>query len=132
MGNKLLCAADAKMDDGYLDVSVYDGMGKVALAEHFLAAAGGEASAVPTYRARGIRIVADTALPSSSDMNILATRHVVEITVVPHTVRVSVGNGVGLTTPVAAAPDAPPFAPDPPFVAPVSEPAAPAQPSLEG
>ncbi len=122
MGNKLLAAPGARMDDGFLDVAVYDGMGNVALAEHFLAAAAGRADAVPCYQARSIRITAEEALPSSADMNVNPVRHVIEVAVVPRAVEVIVGNGIGLTTPVLAAPAAPPFAPDPRVVTPASAP----------
>lgn len=109
MGNKLLCAPDARMDDGYLDVSVYDGMGEVALAAHFLATADGHADPIPTHRARSVRITAEAAMPSSADMNVAPERHVVEIAVVPGAIEAIVGNGIGLTVPVVAAPTASPF-----------------------
>ena len=77
---------------------------------------------MPCYQARSIRITAEEALPSSADMNVNPVRHVIEVAVVPRAVEVIVGNGIGLTTPVLAAPAAPPFAPDPRVVTPASAP----------
>ena len=38
MGNNMLAAPGAKMDDGFLDVQIYDRMGDAALVKHFLGA----------------------------------------------------------------------------------------------
>jgi len=51
---------------------------------------------------------------ANSDMVITPQRHVIEIEVVPRAVPMVVGNGIALTLPVESAPNAPPFAPDPP------------------
>lgn len=121
MGNKLLCAPDAKMDDGLLDVSVYEGMGKAALAEHFLAVAAGTATPVPTWRARSIRISAPEALPANADMNVAPARRQVEIEVITRALPMIVGDGIALSHRMPAVPPAPPFAPDPPLVSRATE-----------
>jgi diacylglycerol kinase (ATP) len=114
MGNNMLAAPGAKMDDGYLDVQVYDGMGDTALVRHFMAASSGSPDDLKTYRARCVRITADEPLPTNSDMNIIPQRHVVEIEVVPKALSMIVGNGIGLSVPVESAPNAPTFAVNPP------------------
>lgn len=113
IANNLLAAPDAKMDDGFLDVALYDDMGNAALVKHFIAAASGSPEEIKTYRARRVRISAEEPLPVNSDMNITPARHVIEIEIVPKALTMIVGNGIGLTLPVESAPDAPTFAVDP-------------------
>ena len=114
MVNNLLVAPDAKMDDGLLDVAVYDGLGNAALAEHFVASSKGARHNLHIYRARRVRITADHPLSSNSDKDVVAAeRRVVEIEIVPKALSVIVGNGIGLTVPVDAAPAAPPLHGDP-------------------
>jgi len=114
MGNNMLAAPEAKMDDGLLDVQVYDRMGDVALMRHFMSASAGSPDHLKTYRARRVRITADEPVLTNSDMNITPQRHVVEIEIVPKALSVIVGNGIGLSVPVESAPDAPTFAVGPP------------------
>ena len=114
MGNNMLAAPGAKMDDGLLDVQVYDGMGDTALVGHFMAASSGSPDALKTYRARRIRITADEPVLANADMNIAPQRHVIEIEVVPKALSMIVGNGIALSVPVGSAPDAPTFAASPP------------------
>jgi diacylglycerol kinase family enzyme len=114
MGNNMLAAPGAKMDDGLLDVQIYDGMGNAALVGHFMAASSGSPDALKTYRARRVRITADEPVLTNSDMNITAQRHVIEIEVVPKAISMIVGNGIGLSVPVESAPNAPTFAVGPP------------------
>ena len=114
MGNNMLTAPEAKMDDGYLDVSVYDGMGDAALVKHFLAASSNTPDDLRVYRARRVCITTEAAVLANSDMKIAPERSVVEIEVVPAAISVIVGNGIGLTIPVESAPSAPTFAHDPP------------------
>jgi diacylglycerol kinase (ATP) len=114
MGNNMLAAPGAKMDDGLLDVQIYNGMGDTALMRHFLAASSGSPDDLKTYRARHVRITADESVATNSDMNIVGRRHVVEIEVVPRALSMIVGNGIGLSVPVESAPDAPTFADNPP------------------
>ena len=110
MANNMLAAPGAKMDDGYLDVSVYDGMGDAALVKHFLAAAANTPDDLKVYRARRVTITTEEAVLTNSDMNIAPERNVIEIEVVPAALSMIVGNGIGLTLPVESAPSAPTFA----------------------
>jgi YegS/Rv2252/BmrU family lipid kinase len=113
MGRNLLVAPEAKMDDGYLDVAVYDGMGEIALVNHLKCAANGRPEKLQMYRARKVSIAADNALPANVDKVVLPQRRILEIEVIPRAVSVIVGNGIGLSVPVEAAPEAPTFAETP-------------------
>ena len=113
MGNNMLAAPGAKMDDGLLDVHIYDGMGDTALIRHFMAASSGTPDELKVYRVRRVRISADELVLSNSDMSITRPQHVVEIEVVPGALSMIVGNGIALTLPVESAPSAPTFAADP-------------------
>ncbi len=114
MGSKMLAVPGAKMDDGLLDVQIYDGMGDLALMKHFAAASAGSPDTLKTYRVRRVRITAEEPVLTNSDMNITPEQHVVEMEVVPKALLVIVGNGIGLSAPVESAPSAPTFAADPP------------------
>ncbi len=113
LGNNILAAPEAKMDDGFLDVSVYDGMGDSALIGHFLSASAHKPDVMKTYRARHVRITSDDGTFDSSVPVVEAKERVVEIDVLPSALAMIVGNGIGLTLPVASAPGAPAFAPAP-------------------
>lgn len=130
MGNQMLAVPGAKMDDGLLDVQVYDGMGDAALVKHFKAAASGSPKELKTYQVRRVRITSNEPVLTNSDMNITPEQHVIEMEVVPGALSVIVGNGIALSVPVESAPDAPPFADDPPVTTADSE-AAPVEPALE-
>jgi diacylglycerol kinase (ATP) len=114
MGSKMLAVPGAKMDDGLLDVQIYDGMGHAALVKHFMAASSGSPNALKTYQVRRVRITAEEPVLTNSDMNIAREQHVIEMEVVPKALSVIVGNGIGLSVPVESAPSAPTFAEDPP------------------
>jgi diacylglycerol kinase (ATP) len=114
MGNNLLVAPGAKMDDGLLDVQIFDGMGDATLLKHFLAAASGSPEPLKTYRARHVRITSDDPVLANSGIDVSQERHVIEIEIVAKALSMIVGNGIGLTVPVEAAPPAPTFAPAPP------------------
>jgi diacylglycerol kinase (ATP) len=114
MGDNMLAAPGAKMDDGLLDVQIYDGMGDAELVKHFMAASSGSPDALKTYRARRVRITAEEPVLANSDMNIARERHVIEIEIVPKALSMIVGNGIGLSVPVESAPHAPTFALNPP------------------
>jgi diacylglycerol kinase (ATP) len=114
MGQNMLAAPGAKMDDGLLDVHVYDGMDEAALMKHFMAASSGSPDDLKVYRVRHVRMTAEQPVMGNSDMNLTPERHVIEIEVVPRAVSMVVGNGIALTLPVESAPNAPTFAPDPP------------------
>ncbi len=103
-GNNMLVAPGAKMDDGLLDVVVYDGMGDAALMKHFVAAGNHGAERLPTHRARTIRITTQEPLPINSDTEVMAKRRSLRIDVVPGSLTVIAGNGIGLTVPVEATP----------------------------
>ena len=115
MGNKMLAVPGGKMDDGLLDVQVYDGMDMAALAKHFKAASSDSPDDLKTYRASKVRIKSAEPIPANADMNIAPAENVIEMEVIPKALSVIVGNGIALTTPVESAPDAPPFAEDPPI-----------------
>lgn len=115
MGNKMLAVPGGKMDDGLLDVQIYDGMNDASLVKHFMAASSGSPDELKTYRVRKVRITADEAVMTNSDMNITPKRHVIEMEVIPGALSMIVGNGIGLSVPVESAPSAPTFADDPPL-----------------
>jgi diacylglycerol kinase (ATP) len=114
MGNNMLAAPGAKMDDGLLDVQIYDGMGNPALVKHFMAASSGSPEDLKTYRARRVRITTEEPILTNSDMDITPQRRMIEIEVVPRALSMIVGNGIGLSVPVESAPNAPTFAANPP------------------
>ena len=128
MGNKMLAVPGGKMDDGLLDVQVYDGMDMAALAKHFKAASSDSPEDLKTYRASKVRIKSAEPIPANADMNIAPAENVIEMEVIPKALSVIVGNGIALTTPVESAPDAPTFAEDPPIT--VEEPKPPKEPVL--
>lgn len=116
IGKHLLGAPGAKMDDGWLDVSVYDGMGDADLIRHFMAAGSHTPDDLKIYRARHVRITSDEPMLTNTETKDAKALHVVEIEVVPKALSMIVGNGIALTIPVEAAPNAPTFANDPPPV----------------
>jgi diacylglycerol kinase (ATP) len=107
MGNNMLAAPEAKMDDGYLDVSIYDGMGDAALVSHFLAASAHTRDELKVYRARRVRITTEDAVPAGSETSIAPEHHAVEIEIVPAALSMIVGDGIGLTIHVGSTPSAP-------------------------
>lgn len=115
MGSKMLAVPGAKMDDGLLDVQVYDGMGDAALVKHFMAASSGTPNDLKTYRVRRVRITTGEKVLTNSDMNIAPEASVIEMEVIPNALLVIVGNGIGVSVPVESAPSAPTFADDPPL-----------------
>ena len=104
MGNNLLVAPDAKMDDGWLDITIYDGMGNAALIQHFMSAAGSKSVPLKTYRARHVRITSEEPVLANSDKDMAGQQRVVEIEIVPRALSVIVGNGIGLSLPMESAP----------------------------
>jgi diacylglycerol kinase (ATP) len=112
MGDNLLISPDAKMDDGLLDVRVYDGMSSLALAKHCLASSKGSAETIKTYRGRRVRITTEEPVLTNSDKDVTRQARVVEIEIVPGALSMIVGNGIALTVPVGSAPDAHPLACD--------------------
>lgn len=117
-GNNMLVAPEAKIDDGLLDVVVYEGMELVDLTRYFYGiSSGGRVNDVriQVRRARRLWVMADTPLPVNADLDVLAAQQRWEIQVVPRALSVIVGNGIALTLPVTAAPVTPPVA-GPPLV----------------
>ena len=114
MGNNMLAAPGAKMDDGFLDVQTYDRMGDAALVKHFLGAVSESPKPLKTYRARHVRITSEEPVLANFGTDLTRPRHVIEIEVVPKALSIIVGNGIGLSVPVESAPQAPTFAVKPP------------------
>jgi len=117
VGSNLLAAPGAKMDDGLLDVTVYDRMGEKELMAHFIAASNHKPHDIEVHRARRVRIVTNAAMLAHSDMDVAPERNVIEIEVMPAALSMIVGNGIALTMPVESAPAAAPFAPAAPIEA---------------
>jgi YegS/Rv2252/BmrU family lipid kinase len=107
MGKNMMVAPGAKMDDGMLDVVLYDGMGEAALVKHFMAAANGSPDELPVYRARRVRITTDQPVHSHADKDLHAKHRVVEMEILPRSLTVVAGNGIGLSMPVESAPSVP-------------------------
>lgn len=81
MGKNIMVAPDAKMDDGLLDVAIYDGMTKTELLQHFLAASNGTRVDNPKIRydrARKIRISTNQELDANSDKDLIDGDHILE------------------------------------------------------
>lgn len=114
MGNNMLAVPGGKMDDGLLDVQLYDGMDMAALIKHFKAASSGAPDDLKTYRVSKLRITAEEPMPVNADVDPVPDRRVIEMEVIPQALSMIVGNGIALTVPVESAPEAPPFAEDPP------------------
>lgn len=109
MGLNFLIAPDAKVDDGLLDVAVYDGMGKTELIEYFMAMKGGKRADNPQvrfYRSRHVRIRSATPFEVDADKNPLPDQRVLEIEVIPQALTMVVGKGIALSVPVETAPAA--------------------------
>lgn len=112
MARNVLIAPNAKMDDGYLDVAIYDGMTKTDLLEYFVRVSNGqkvEHPKVKTYCARSVRISANQELPANSDKDLLPGKRVLEIKIIPKALSIIVGKGIGLTIPVETVPAVPPL-----------------------
>jgi diacylglycerol kinase family enzyme len=99
-----MLAPGAKMDDGLLDVVVYDGMSDVQLMKHFIAASKERAESLPIHRARVVRITAEQLDTANADSEVIYKKHTIQIEVVPGALTVIAGNGIGLTFPVEATP----------------------------
>ncbi|MCX6047578.1 MAG: YegS/Rv2252/BmrU family lipid kinase [Chloroflexi bacterium] len=111
-GNHMLAAPGAKMDDGLLDLALYDGMSKPELEAYFLNISNGkrvESPGIRYYQVRKVRITADKALAANADGTVLPEQPAWEFEMIPHAIRVIVGNGIALTLPVEAAPPPPPL-----------------------
>lgn len=114
LGNNLLATPDAKMDDGLLDVRVYDGMGQADLVKLFADASSGHPIEHKTYRASRVRISSEEPVEVNTDMVIARPRRVIEIEILPAVLSMIVGNGMALSVPVESAPQATAIGPAPP------------------
>jgi diacylglycerol kinase (ATP) len=127
IGLNMLIAPEAKMDDGLLDVGVYDDMATTELAKYFIATTNGRRAHdahVRFYRARRVVIRAAERLPVVSDAEELEDRQELEIEVLPRALKAIVGNGIALSLPVEAVPAVPPLAGPEPAAAGKDEPSA--------
>lgn len=111
-GMNFLIAPDAKMDDGWLDVAIYDEMGKVDLLAYLLAARNGHRAdhqKIKRYKSRHVHIQPQAPEPVVSDKDSLPELEDLEIEILSQALRVIVGKGIGLSFPVDAAPSVPPL-----------------------
>jgi hypothetical protein len=112
IGLNQMIAPDAKMDDGQLDIAVYDGMTTTELAGYFLSTTNGRRSTdgqVRFYRAQRVVIRSGEPLAVVSDTDSLPDRQELEIEVMPRALTAIVGNGMALTLPVESVPAVPPL-----------------------
>ena len=107
-----LIAPDAKLDDGLLDLAVYDGLGSAELAQYLLATANGQRVTNPNvrfYRARRAHVSTRQAMPATSDKAELPAQEELIFEVVPRAINVIAGKGFGLAWPVDAVHSVPPL-----------------------
>ena len=107
-----LIAPDAKMDDGLLDLAVYDGLSDLDLAEYFLKTANGQRVSNPNvrfYRTRRVQIRSHEEMPATSDKDELPSQQVLDFELIPRAISVIVGHGSGLIWPVDAVTSVPPL-----------------------
>ncbi len=112
MGRNIMIAPEAKMDDGYLDVAVFNEMTKTELLQYFVAASNGSRAENPKiqyYRAQRVRIHSNQDLEVNSDKDLIQAKRVLEIGIVPHALSMIVGKGFALSLPVEAVPTVPPL-----------------------
>jgi diacylglycerol kinase (ATP) len=112
MGRNFLLAPSAKMDDGLLDIAVFDGMGKTELLSHFVAIGDGKRADDPRiefYQSRSVKIRSSIAEPLGEDQDALKDEKVVEIEVLPQALTIIVGMGSGLEFPIEAVQSVPPL-----------------------
>jgi diacylglycerol kinase (ATP) len=100
MGNNLLVAPDAKMDDGWFDITIYDGIGEGALIQRFVTGVEGGSGQPKTYRARHVRILSEESVVGNAGMTVAGRQRVVEIEMMPKALSVIVGDGIGLSLPL--------------------------------
>jgi YegS/Rv2252/BmrU family lipid kinase len=113
IGLNQMIAPDAKMDDGLLDIAVYDGMTTTDLAGYFLNTTKGRRSTngqVRFYRAKRVVIRSGEPLAVVSDTDSILERQELEIEILPRALNAIVGSGMALTLPVEAVPAVPPLA----------------------
>jgi YegS/Rv2252/BmrU family lipid kinase len=107
-----LVAPDAKMDDGLLDVAVYDGMGDGELAKYFLNNAKANRVSDPNvrfYRTRHVHIRSHQEMADTADKEELPDQDEMYMEVIPRAINMIVGQGFGLNWPVEAVQSVPPL-----------------------
>jgi YegS/Rv2252/BmrU family lipid kinase len=111
-GLNFLIAPEAKMDDGLLDIAVYDGMGKTDLLAYFRAMSDGHRAENPKvrfYRAHKVRIRSQQPAPVVSDKDASPAEKVLNIELISQALLMVVGKGSGLNLPVDAVQSVPPL-----------------------
>ncbi len=106
-GQQLSIAPDAKMDDGLLDLALYEGMNKIDLERYFLALLAGKPVNEPSVclrRVRTVKITADEPLAANASLDIFPEQRAWVFDVVPRALSVIVGNGRALRWPFESAP----------------------------
>jgi diacylglycerol kinase (ATP) len=107
-----LIAPDAKMDDGLLDLAVYDGLNDLDLAAYFIQNANGNRVSNPNvhfYRTRRIHIQSRQEMPATSDKDELPEQLALDFELIPRAIHVIVGQGSALVWPVEAVASVPPL-----------------------
>ncbi len=141
LGDNILIAPDAKMDDGQLDIATYVGMGKTDLLGYFSAASKGKRAQDPRvvfHRAKHVRIQSQQQVDTNSDKTVAEGRQVLDIEIVPRALRVVAGKGIAVTYPIDVVPSQPPLSgpqaksDDQPAAEPAEKPAAPDSPHGDG
>ena len=98
-----LIAPDARMDDGLLDVAVYDGLSDAALAAYFVKTAGGQRVTdehVHFYRTRRAILRSQSPMPEAVDKDEFVSERSLTFKVIPQALNVIAGHGSGLAWPV--------------------------------
>jgi diacylglycerol kinase (ATP) len=107
IAQQLMLAPAAKMDDGWLDLALYEGMNKIDLERYFLDLSDGKPVNEPRVRVRRVRtvqITADEPLAANAGMDILPERRTWTFDVAPRALSVIVGKGCALMRPFESAP----------------------------
>ncbi len=103
-GNHMLLAPAAKMDDGLLDLAIYQGMHKTDLERYFFELAQGRQphdARIIFRQVRTVQIDADDALAANASLEVLPKQQHWTFTVVPRALSVVVGPMAMLTLSVA-------------------------------
>lgn len=111
IGTNFLIAPDAKMDDGLLDIAVYDGMTRTEVLGYFMSANNANRAYDPRvrfYRSRKV-VIHSESLPVVSDKDPIPAKPELEIEVLPQALHMVVGKGVALNLPVEAVASVPPL-----------------------
>jgi hypothetical protein len=100
------------MDDGLLDVTVYEDMSRTDVLAYFMAASHGEPVEHPKvtrYQAKRAILRSTQPIPAHSDKDPLEPAKAFRFEVIPGAVSVIAGHGVALTVPVESVPSVPPL-----------------------